>query len=169
MAAVSVFERLFRSAQTSAYHLETRDAYALDDDYRQWVDGDRFDPAERWPWWIELVGSGVARGVEVHRARVVSEPVSAYVRYEYELTAGHNVKAGEKVRWLPRRQASGIALPGNDFWLFDGTTVLFNHFAGDGTMTGEEVVTDPVVARLCGDAFTAVWDRAVPHEEYRPD
>ncbi|MYS63460.1 hypothetical protein GTW66_04845 [Streptomyces sp. SID5473] len=145
-----------------------RDAYGLDDDYREWVRGDRFDPAERWPWWIELVRSGVDRGVAVHRARIVSEPVSAYVRYEYELTAGHNLKAGEDVRWLPRRQASDIALPGNDFWLFDGTTVLFNHFAGDGTMTGEEAVTDPAVVRLCRDAFVAVWGRAVAHGAYRP-
>ncbi|MFJ8233126.1 DUF6879 family protein [Streptomyces sp. NPDC094448] len=166
--ADSVFENLFRSVRSSAYHLEMRDGYGLDDDYRQWVRGDRFDPAERWPWWIELIGSGVARGVAVHRARVVSEPVSPYVRYEYELTTGHNIKAGEEVRWLPRRRASGLALPGNDFWLFDGTTVLFNHFAGNGTMTGEEVVMDPVVAELCAAAFAAVWGLAVPHEEYQP-
>ncbi|MGV9622134.1 DUF6879 family protein [Streptomyces tendae] len=117
---------------------------------------------------IELVSSAVARGVDVRRARVVSEPLSSYIRYEYELTGGHNVKAGEEVRRLPRRQASGLALPGNDFWLFDGTAVLFNHFAGDGTMTGEELVTDQTVVSLCCTAFAAVWERAIPHEEYRP-
>lgn len=88
------FEELFRSARHSAYHLEMRDAYGLDEDYREWSAGHRFDPAERWPWWIELVSSAVARGVAVHRARVVSEPLSSYARYEYELTSGHNVKAG---------------------------------------------------------------------------
>lgn len=67
-----------------------------------------------------------------------------------------------------KRQASGLALPGNDFWLFDGTAVLFNHFAGDGTMTGEELVTDQTVVSLCSNAFAAVWERAIPHEEYRP-
>lgn len=162
------FESLFRSARHSAYHLEMRDAYGLDDDYREWGSGNPFDPAERWPWWIELVSASVARGVAVHRARIVSEPISDYVRYEYELTHGHNVKAGEDVRWLPRRQASGLALPGNDFWLFDDSAVLFNHFAGDGTMTGEELVTDPAVVKLCSSAFAAVWGLATPHEEYRP-
>lgn len=162
------FEELFRSARHSAYHLEMRDAYGLDEDYREWSAGHRFDPAERWPWWIELVSSAVARGVDVQRARVVSEPLSPYSRYEYELTGGHNVKAGEDVRWLPRRQASGLALPGNDFWLFDGTAVLFNHFAGGGTMTGEELVTEQTVVSLCCTAFAAVWARAIPHEEYRP-
>lgn len=28
--------------------------------------------------------------------------------------------AGEDVRWLPDRRTSDIALPGDDFWLFDG-------------------------------------------------
>jgi hypothetical protein len=162
------FEELFRSARHSAYHLETRDAYGLDESFHQWTSGDRFDPAERWSWWIDLVSASVAQGVQVHRARIVSEPISAYVRYEYELTDGHNIKAGESVRWLPRRLASDLALPGNDFWIFDGASVLFNHFAGDGTMTGEELVTDPRVVELCASAFAAVWARAVPHEEYRP-
>ncbi|WP_411137460.1 DUF6879 family protein [Streptomyces sp. C10] len=102
----STFEELFRSAQHTAWHSEARDAYALDEAYQEWIAGNHFDPAKRWPWWIDLVSASVARGVEVRRARVVSEPVSAYIRYEHALTGGHNVKAGESVRWLPRRQAS---------------------------------------------------------------
>ncbi|MEU1869651.1 DUF6879 family protein [Streptomyces sp. NPDC019793] len=42
------FEELFRSAQHSAYRLEMRDAYGVDEDYREWSAGHRFDPAERW-------------------------------------------------------------------------------------------------------------------------
>ncbi|MEU3754504.1 DUF6879 family protein [Streptomyces olivoreticuli] len=168
MATETTFEGLFRSARRSAYHFEARDAYTLDEDYAEWTAGNRFDPAERWPWWIDLVSASVSRGVDVRRARIVSEPISSYVRYEYELTSGHNVKAGESVRWLPRRQASSLALPGNDFWLFDGASVLFNHFDGNGEMTGEELVTDPDVVELCASAFAAVWERATPHEEYRP-
>lgn len=168
MATESMFEDLFRAAKHSAYHLEMRDAYALDQDYSEWTSGNRFDPAERWPWWVELVSASVARGVDVRRARIVSEPISLYVRYEYELTSGHNIKAGESVRWLPRRESSALALPGNDLWLFDGASVLFNHFDGNGGMTGEELVTDPVVVELCASAFAAVWERATPHEDYRP-
>ncbi|MEV5503578.1 DUF6879 family protein, partial [Nonomuraea fuscirosea] len=28
-----------------------------------------------------------------------------------------NIKAGELVRWLARRQASDLLLPGNDLWV----------------------------------------------------
>jgi hypothetical protein len=31
-----------------------------------------------------------------------------------------NAAAGEDVRWLPRRRASDLALPGTDFWVLDG-------------------------------------------------
>ncbi|MFE9329719.1 DUF6879 family protein [Streptomyces sp. NPDC006925] len=165
----ATFEELFRAARSSAYHLETRDGYEQDEAYAEWQAGHRFDAAERWPWWIELVSSAVARGVEVHRARVISEPVSSYIRYEHALTSGHNIKAGEEVRWLPRRRASTLLLPGNDLWLFDRSQVLFHHFAGDGRMTGQELVTDPAVVSRCATAFDAVWDAAVPHEDYRLD
>jgi hypothetical protein len=61
-------------------------------------------------------------------------------------------------------------LPGNDFWLFDNELVIFNHFGGDGGWAGdgEEICTEPAVVKLCSSAFEAVWDRGVPHQNYRP-
>ena len=72
------------------------------------------------------------------------------------------------MRWLPRRRASDLALPGNDFWVFDDHTIRFGYFAGDGELIGHEVRRDPDVLKLCLSAFEAVWDRAIPHEGYRP-
>lgn len=97
----------------------------------------------------------------------MSEPVSDFIRFEHEATAGLNVAAGEEVRWLPRRRASDLCLPGNDFWLFDGHLVRFHHFSGDGDIVEDEMVSDPAVARRCSEAFEAVWERAIPHAEYR--
>ncbi|MFB9388644.1 DUF6879 family protein [Streptomyces coeruleoprunus] len=168
MTAAPTFEELFRSAKRSAVHLEMRDGYMRDADFEEWQAGNRFDPAERWRSWFDLMRATTHRGVVVRRARIVSEPISDYIRFEYDVTASHNVAAGESVRWLPRKKASAIALPGNDFWLFDGEAVLFNHFAGNGDMLAEEYVTDPSAVELCGSAFEAVWDRAIPHEDYRP-
>jgi hypothetical protein len=77
-----------------------------------------------------------------------------------------NVAAGEQVRWLPRRNASAIALPGNDFWLFDIEWVHWNHFTGDGSSGGAEITDDLAAAKLCTATFESVWDRAVPHDQY---
>ena len=159
---------LFRSARRSAVHLEMRDMYTPEDpDYRDWREGRRFNPAERWADWFNLISATVARGVIVRRARVISEPVTDFIRFEYEVTKDHNIAAGEQVRWLPRQHATDLALPGNDFWVFDSEVLIINHFAGDGSWVGEERCDDPVTAKLCAYAFEQVWKRATPHEHYR--
>lgn len=155
------------AAQHTAFHLEMRDSYTpADPTYLAWKRGEAVDMEEYYSGWTELVRDATSRGVAVHRARIVSEPVSDYVRFEYELTP-MNLAAGEEVRWLPRRQASDIALPGNDFWILDGSIVRFGHFSGDGDVLGEEWTEEPAVARLCASAFSTVWERAVPHEDYK--
>jgi hypothetical protein len=116
----------------------------------------------------DLIHSTTARGVGVRRLRIVSEPVTDYVRFEYDVTAGHNIAAGEDVRWLPRHMASGLLLPAEDFWIFDGQVVLWNHFAGDSSWVGEEQSDDPALAKLCASSFDVAWERGVPHEDYQP-
>ena len=98
----------------------------------------------------------------------MSEPIAPFIRYEYDITDGTNIAAGEEVRWLPRRRASDLALPGNDFWLLDDRLIRFGYFAGDGEFLEHELVDDPAVVKLCSSAFEAVWERAVPHADYRP-
>jgi hypothetical protein len=160
MADVPTTVDLLRSAERSALHLELRDAYLPDDpDWQQWQSGVRFDPAERWRSWFDLIREITRRGVEVRRARVVSEPISAYVRFEYDVTEAHNLAAGEEVRWLPRHHTAGLTVPPSDFWVFDERVVIWNHFGGDGSSTGKDYSDDPAIARLCATAFEAVGAR----------
>ncbi|MFI1705954.1 DUF6879 family protein [Streptomyces griseoruber] len=48
---------------------------------------------------LAVVSEVAGRGVTVRRARIVSEPVSQYIRFEYEVTDGLNI-AAESVRGL---------------------------------------------------------------------
>src|SRR5262249_15355064 len=63
-------------------------------------------------------------GRTLRRLRVVSEPVTDYIRFEWR-DADELVKAGEGVRGLPRQRASGVLLPRHDPWGFDAETVAF--------------------------------------------
>src|SRR5580704_18735000 len=124
--AVPPFEDLLRACAVSAVHLEMRDVYTPSDPWFQaWVTGDRGEFERRLlrPW-LGLIREVTGRGVLVRRARVISEPVTEYVRFEHATTSS-NVEAGEQVGWLPRRLASELLLPGNDFWVFDTRLVLF--------------------------------------------
>ncbi|WP_067474509.1 DUF6879 family protein [Actinomadura hibisca] len=162
------FSELIAQTERSAVHLEMRDAYTPSDPlFLEWKAG-RPLPSPLLPSWHETVRRHTARGVMFRRARVVSEPLSDFIRFEYESTEDLNLAAGEQVRWLPRRQAVGLVLPAHDFWLFDDRLVRIHHFSGNGEIVQDELSDDPELAKLCASAFEAVWDRAIDHEDYRP-
>ncbi|MFD4505522.1 DUF6879 family protein [Streptomyces sp. NPDC058457] len=167
------FDELMEAARHSAVHLEMRDQYAVGDeadDFAAWLStGNRdSDPTSGyWAPWVDMVSRATARGVAVRRARIVSEPVTDYIRYEHAGT-DVNMRAGEQVRWLPRSRAADLMVPGADLWIFDGAQVLFNHFTGNGDWGDPpmEMSADPAVVKQCSDAFEAVWERAIPHDQY---
>ncbi|MGW4551138.1 DUF6879 family protein [Streptomyces violaceorubidus] len=169
--SLSSFTELIRSVERSAVHLEMRDMYAIPNEeerFAAWRNGHRLDPDDRDSWWrpwLDLVQEVTSKGVRLRRARIVSEPPSEYIRYEHSFTFT-NIAAGEEIRWMPRRLASGLALPGNDFWLFDGRLVQFNVFDGDGRWVHTDQTDDQGTAGFCADAFEAVWDIATPHDKY---
>jgi hypothetical protein len=166
-------DRLLATCQREAVHLEMRDVYGITSEAKQFADflatGVRDLEAEvpDWQYWTGLIRGVRLAGRRVRRARIVSEPVTDYIRYEWAGTPV-NIAAGEEVRWLPRRSVSSIALPGNDFWLFDGTTAVFTVFTGAGDIAERQVTDDPATVQLCSSAFEAVWTAAVPHSEYTP-
>ncbi|MFC8721567.1 DUF6879 family protein [Kitasatospora sp. NPDC057198] len=170
--ATAVREQLAK-AQRSAVHLEMRDGYMLDDpEFIAWQNGKRLDSADRESWWrswLDVVAETTSRGVVMRRLRVVSEPVTDYIKYEYDVTFP-NVAAGEEVRWLPRSRTGDLLLPGLDGWVMDERVVILHHFTGDGQWAeaGMEVREDADLASRYLAAYEAAWQRAVPHAEYRP-
>ncbi len=168
MAKMPPFSELIAATTSSAIHLETRDSYTPDDpQFLEWKSG-KPRPVPASPVWYDLVRSHVVRGVQFRRARIVSEPVSDFIWFEYEATAGLNIAAGEEVRWLPRRLAPSLCVPLCDFWLFDDRLVRFHHFSGDGDIVEDELVSNPHVIAACASAFERVWERAIPHADYHP-
>ena len=124
-----------------------RDSYAVKEeqsDIEKWRAGD-WGPeqdAESKAGWLELMRATAARGVRLRRARIVSEPVSEYIRFEHEGTA-QNIAAGEDVRWLPRTRASALVLPATTAGSSTAGQCWFNHFTGDGGWIGNELTADP--------------------------
>jgi hypothetical protein len=137
--------------------------------FRAWLAGRTapLEPAVQYQAYMQAVLDAVRRGVTVRRARIISEPVSDYVRWEHSLTGPVNIAAGERVRWLPRRLASTLALPGNPYWVLDDRLVRFTLFSGDGEVLGHQYSEDRAVVEACGSAFGTVWEHAVPHEDYQ--
>lgn len=162
--------QLCREITRSFVHLETRDTYGTDTEqphWRKWRNGESDDYA--WlTWWLDMLREHRAAGRRCRRLRIVSEPLSDYQRWVLSFTHLF-VDAGEETRYLLRARLTTVALPGSgDYYVFDDTTALFLHYAGDGTNTSFELVEDGDVVRFCADAFETVWNLATPFSEYRP-
>lgn len=163
------FDALLRTFERSSDHLETRDAYGTAVELphmAKWAAGEPDDLSWLDDWCATLRGH-VAAGRTVRRVRIVSEPLSDYQRWSRSIAAPM-VDAGEDIRWLPRAEASSLALPGNDFYLFDDRLVVFLLYAGSGLSTERVTSTDPADLRLCRSAFDATWQRAIRHRDYAP-
>jgi len=163
------FNRLLSVFEREALHLETRDAYGTAVELphmAKWAAGEHDDL--KWlQEWCSTLREHVKGGKSVRRSRIVSEPLSDYQRWSYSI-AQPMVDAGEDIRWVPRRLVSSVALPGNDFYLFDDRLVVFLIYAGNGLSIDKVTSTDPADVRLCRSAFEAVWNMAIPHRDYKP-
>lgn len=140
------------------------------DKFAAWKAGEPWDEAEYREWmdpWLEKIRKDAAEGRYYRVATVVSEPLSDYHKWGHPL-AGMLHEAGEEVRFVPRRLLSTVALPGNDFWLFDRTTVVFNVFSGNDEVAERQRFTEPEVVTFCLTAFEAAWDLGIPQPEYNP-
>jgi hypothetical protein len=167
--AEAEFDDLLRTFERSSAHLETRDAYGTAVELphmAKWAAGEPDDLA----WlgdWCATLRRHAAAGRSVRRARVVSEPLSDYQRWSYSIAAPM-VDAGEDIRWAPRRLLSSVAIPGNDFYLFDDRLVVFLIYAGSGLAVDRISSTEPADLELCRAAFESVWKISVPHDAYQP-
>ena len=152
-----------------AVHLEMRDAYGTAVELPHmagWAAGEP-DDLEWLQGWCTTLREHAKAGRSVRRARVVSEPLSEYQRWSHSI-ASPMVEAGEDIRWVPRGLVSSVALPGNDFYLFDDRLAVFLLYAGNGLAAGMLSSADPADLRLCCSAFEAVWKLSIPHREYAP-
>lgn len=163
------FDKLLADFMRESIHLETRDAYgtAIELPYMaKWAAGEP-DDLEWLQGWCSTLREHVKAGRRVRRARIVSEPLSDYQRWSYSI-AHPMVDAGEDIRWVPRRLVSSVAIPGNDFYLFDDQLSVFLIYAGDGLAVDKVTSTDPHDIQLCRSAFEEVWKLSVPHRDYQP-
>lgn len=168
--SVPSFAELFGRCERSAIHLELRDGYAIGDeagDFAAWKAGEQSDEdrANHWHPFLDDVAAAARRGVVFRRLRVVSTPLSEYIRYERAGTPAI-IRSGEEVRWLPRPDARDLLLPSNDFWIFDTRVIRWAFFDGDGNVVDRLVEENPNLAEHLTAAFETAWERGIPHDKF---
>lgn len=161
------FSDLFRNFEHTAWRLEVRTAYGVaneDDPYRQFLAGEEPDTEWFGPW-LRLMEEQTAQGKRVERVRLIDDPPSDYLRFELWGTP-FNQSAGEDIRYLDRRKAQDLSLPGYDFWLFDSTLLARLQFGENDRFLGVTLDRDPAeVVRHCYWR-DAAWHHAESFADY---
>ncbi|WP_432067642.1 DUF6879 family protein [Streptomyces sp. C10-9-1] len=174
MELISSAERnqLFESFTHDAFHLELRDDYSVPGEegpFADWLNGTGGDDSFMEPW-LQLMKRVTDSGRTVRRVRVVTEPHSPYIQWEY-VTTNVNEEAGESIRWLPRHKLpEGLYFPvdGNDWWLYDDKLLAVGHFDDAGRVLGSEITEAPAIVAECIRVRDLLWSIATPTIEYKP-
>jgi hypothetical protein len=160
--------QLFLSFEHTAFRLETRDRYELEEEerepFRRFMAGEPADDS----WmsdFCDAVRGWVGEGKRLERVRVVTEPHSDYVRWGLEV-AKLNISAGEDIRYLPRARAARLGLPSEDYWLFDSRQAAILRFNDENRLLGAELVDDPAMVVQRCYWRDAAWHHAVRRSEY---
>ncbi|HEY2673374.1 MAG TPA: hypothetical protein VGJ07_23805 [Rugosimonospora sp.] len=160
------FRALFRSNRR-AWHLELRDTYNVegeDEPFDRFLRGEP-DSFEWLREWLDFVSTVTSAGTLIQRVRVVTEPHADYTRFGF-VVAPLAIKAGEDIRYLPRRDTADIEFPQEDLWLFDDDTLVWSVFSEDGRTGGFAREHDRGLTAHCRTVRDQVWARATPYAEY---
>jgi len=148
--------------RTSAFRLETRDRYTVDDEADLFASFLRGEPLPDWtpdnsPW-HRLVSDHAASGRTMQRVHLIAPPLSDYLRFEFAAQLGC-VKAGEDCRVVDLTQHPHLQQLDQDFWIFDDVTVLLMDYDDEGRPTGAHTARSVKLYRVIRDS---ALDASVP-------
>lgn len=155
----------FATFTSSAFRLETLATYRVAEEaeyFDRFLSGGEFPDQWRDNPWVRDI---TENGRRLHRVRVLTTPLSDYLRFQLAWGYPGNVEDGEEITVLDLSESPVPGLPDHDFWLFDETTVLKMHYTGNGEFFGAELLPPD----RTGDYLTyrdAALNAAVPYTEY---
>jgi hypothetical protein len=160
------FRALFDGVTRSAWRLETQFVYREPNErepLHRFLSGEP-DDLSWFTGWLDRIRLATAGGIRFGRVRVLSDPLTDYLRFELSITPPA-VQAGEDIRVLPAHRARELGLPAEDFWLFDDERVALMDF-GEHGVTGAEIITDPAEVARYRDVRDLALSAAVPYNQW---
>lgn len=80
--------------------------------------------------WVDTINSARQRGCRMMRLRLLSDPLSAYERYEIDAGYRPGMAAGEEIRLRVHPDRSDLI----DFWAYDDEWIEELHYSEEGIL-----------------------------------
>lgn len=162
------FYQLFRTFRHTVFRFEAQGVYrepVEDEPLRRFLAGEPPDDDWLQPW-LDLVRVAKAENRDFRRVRVLTEPLTDYLRFEMDLALRQNIPAGEDIRALSKPEANALGLPQDiDFWMFDDDRVGLMRF-GDRGMLGLEMINEPRAVSHYRQWRDRAWEAALAHHDW---
>ncbi|OQQ16155.1 hypothetical protein B0675_02405 [Streptomyces sp. M41(2017)] len=162
------FDQLFTQFKHTAWRLESRRRYASDELTPTYAAFYRGEPVN-WEGvdaeWCEERRQQTALGKRFERVRIMDQPPTPGQLYLLD-NARRNSYVGEVISNLSRADAERLALPVEDFWLFDSRLVARLNFDDDDQLLNVELITEPAEVLRYAQARDGAMHHAVPYEEF---
>lgn len=147
MLSRDAFQDLFNADWRSAWRWECQGIYREPQEQeplRRFLAGEPDDLS--WYRWPGRVRTWIAEGRTIGRVRMLTEPLTDYLRFEQEALTPPAVAAGEDIRFISQARAVELGAISEDFWMFDDASVVVMTF-GEHGVSGAELLTDSTAVR----------------------
>jgi uncharacterized protein DUF6879 len=161
-----VWGQLFREFTRSAWRWEAQGVYREpieQEPLRAFLAGEPVDLSYMDDW-LAGVRRATDAGRSFGRVRVLTEPLTDYLRFELAATP-RNLEAGEDIRVIDQSKARDLGLPEDDFWIFDDERVAVMRF-DEGGFIHADLITDARAVAGFREIRERAWKDAIPISEY---
>ncbi|GAA0580241.1 DUF6879 family protein [Streptomyces crystallinus] len=133
---------MFHSFRTEAWRLETLPRYLMpqeEAEIRAFEEGKRIDLGSYRSGYTDRVKRQCTEGRTNGRVRILTRPLSDYLRFEFSRYYEPHTAAGEMIRILDVTDRPNPLAGVLDFWLFDRSTVVLMNYEPDGRQINREL------------------------------
>ncbi|MGH8897307.1 MAG: DUF6879 family protein [Egibacteraceae bacterium] len=158
------FIRLFSTFERSAFRLETRQQYLVDEEadlVRAFLEGRPPPASTAMDQWLALIRANTDAGKRMERVHILERPLTGYARWELS-TYPDNAAAGEQIFIADR---AGLKDLHEDFWLFDDRDLVTLRYDEDGRWLGVDLRPESDLDRYRAMRDLALAE-AVPLADY---
>ncbi|MGI8814425.1 MAG: DUF6879 family protein [Pseudonocardia sp.] len=170
MGVTDELDKVFDAAENELFRLETLPSYDVLGDMKQtarYTAGELFTEPPQPTAWTEEIRSVVSSGKRMPHVRLVTEPLTMYLRKSVDWFYPYHAAAGREIFILsPDAEIVDEARRVGDYWMFDSATVALMRYDETGDFLGIDAVREPAEVAYYVELRDRLLAQAEPFQQW---